>query len=324
VNGGLLVTSGTITGGNSNAAGATTPIGHVASVQFGTAGGILQVKSGAVFTGAISGFRAGDTVDITNIGGGQIGNYFNQASDTLTTPLDGTLKFAGFTNTAFTFTADASGNGTNITIAACFRRGTRILAERGEVAIETLRIGDEIATLGGGSQRIRWIGRRSYTRQFATGNRDVLPVLIRAGALADGVPSRDLWVSPDHALYIDGVLIPSRALINGESIVQESSVAEVSYYHLEFDEHAVITAEGALSESYVDDESRGQFDNAAEYTDLYPHAVRTAARFCAPRAEDGELLERVRRHLMVRSDAMTSGAPVIGSAYDLREMTSRD
>jgi O-antigen biosynthesis protein len=98
-------------------------------------------------------------------------------------------------------------------------------------------------------------------------------------------------------MFIDGMLIPAAALVNGVSIVQEAEIDEVTYIHLEFDTHTVIYAEGAASESFVDDESRAMFDNAAEYARLYPDAVVKPARFCAPRVEDGEELEAARRRL---------------------------
>ena len=98
-------------------------------------------------------------------------------------------------------------------------------------------------------------------------------------------------------MYLDGLLIAARDLVNGESIIQEEAVDEVTYLHLELDTHAVIYAEGAPSESFVDDESREMFDNAAEYALLYPNAVRKPARFCVPRVEEGWELEAVRRRL---------------------------
>ncbi len=146
-------------------------------------------------------------------------------------------------------------------------------------------------TSSGKARPIRWIGKQGYSGRFAAGNADVLPIQIKQGALADNVPKRDLWVSPLHAMYLDGVLIPAWALVNGVSIVQATRVDMVEYFHLELETHDVIVAEGAFSESFVDDGSRGMFHNAATYRAIYPAATPKAARYCAPRIEDGEQLQ---------------------------------
>jgi Hint domain-containing protein len=313
-----LVNFGTIQGGYGGVgvylngatvetAGSIRGSGTADSVQFGANGGLLQVNNGASFSGDIGGFKPGETVDITNLTPAQVQSDFNGATYTITTPSDGTLVFSGpFTGEQFTFTTDG-GSGTDVTLVPCFRRGTRIRTEHGETAVESLRIGDCVTTLSGAKRPIRWIGRRSYTAAFASGNRKVLPVLIRAGAVSDAVPHRDLWVSPEHAMFIDGMLIPALSLVNGVSISQPDAAAEVTYFHLEFDTHEVIYAEGAPSESYVDEANRNRFDNAAEYAALYPDAVPTPARFCAPRTEEGEALEAVRQRLAMRAEALARG-----------------
>jgi len=184
---------------------------------------------------------------------------------------------------------------------ACYCRGTMILTDRGEIPVEELRIGDPVVTISGEAKPICWIGCRSYRGRFAANNREVLPVRFKAGSLADDVPRRELSVSPLHAMFIDGVLIPAQVLVNGSSITQADAIELVEYFHIELAQHDVILAEGAASETFVDDGSRGMFLNAAEYGALYPDAVREPARYCAPRVEDGEELEAVRRRIAARS-----------------------
>lgn len=141
---------------------------------------------------------------------------------------------------------------------------------------------------------------RSYSGRFAAGNRNVLPIRIAAGALADNMPKRDLWISPLHAMYLDGMLIPAFALVNDRSIVQATSFDMVEYFHLELETHDVIVAEGALAESFIDDGSRAMFRNARDYAPLYPDAKRGRADYCAPVVEDGEQLEAIRRRIAAR------------------------
>jgi Hint domain len=158
-----------------------------------------------------------------------------------------------------------------------------------------------VLTASGAIEPIRWVGRRAYSARFIAGNRDVPPVCIRAGALADDLPRRDLWVSPLHAMFLDGVLVPAIDLVNGVTIVQPDPVDSVEYFHIELRHHDVILAEGAPSESFVDDDSRMMFQNVHEYAQLYPGAVREPARYCAPRLTHGYALEAIRERLAVRA-----------------------
>jgi hypothetical protein len=89
------------------------------------------------------------------------------------------------------------------------------------------------------------------------------PILIKAGAIAPGMPARDLRVSPDHAMEIDGHLIPAKHLVNGSSIIQEIWCKRVRYFHLELEAHGLLLSEGTWSESYLDDGNRHAFNNAA-------------------------------------------------------------
>jgi hypothetical protein len=192
--------------------------------------------------------------------------------------------------------------------APCYCPGTAILTDRGEVAVETLIVGDRLRTLSGDLHPVIWIGRRSYDGRFIAGNHLMLPVLIRAGALAQGVPRRDLTVSPGHAMFIDGQLVPAWRLVNGVSIVQAGAVESVTYYHVELDRHAVILAEDAPAESFFDDNCRMQFENAEAFARLYPNeGAKTPLQ---PRLEDGFGLQAMKERLASRAGVKTYAEPV--------------
>jgi hypothetical protein len=106
------------------------------------------------------------------------------------------------------------------------------------------------------------------------------------------------------------VLVEAKDLVNGVSIVQAERVEQVDYFHIELDSHDVIIAEGSLSESFIDDDSRGMFHNAHEYSALYPDAEHFAARYCAQRCADGYEVEAARH----RIDARAGLRPAVAEA----------
>ena len=177
---------------------------------------------------------------------------------------------------------------------ACYCTGTLILTDRGEKPVESLRIGDLVATASGGLEPIRWIGRRSYAGRFLQRNPAMLPVSIAAGALGNGLPRRMLRISPNHAMLLDGVLVAAKDLVNGMTIARERSADQVDYVHLELEQHDAVLAEGAASETFVDDGSRAMFHNLAETA--APSAPASVA-FCAPRVDSGHELDAIRRRL---------------------------
>ncbi|QDH17984.1 hypothetical protein E3D00_04055 [Swingsia samuiensis] len=183
----------------------------------------------------------------------------------------------------------------------CFCPGTLIATEQGETPIEELTIGDLVRTASGEIRPIHWIGRRSYDPLFAHGNRDVMPILIRADALAPGLPQKDLTISPLHAMFIDGFLIPALHLVNDQSIIQLTPSTEITYIHLELESHDLLIANGAPSESFIDDRSRNMFHNAHEYQTLYPQAQPQPAHYCAPRLEDGVELAQIQTRINQRA-----------------------
>jgi plastocyanin len=187
--------------------------------------------------------------------------------------------------------------------AICYLLGTRILTTTGEVPIEDLKAGDLVVTRFGGIQPIKWIGRQSFDSRFTKADRDRIPVCVHAGALGDRLPARDLCISPGHSMLVDGQLVIARSLVNGVTITQDESPAEIYYFQIELEAHDCIIAEGAWSETFADGPGlREQFHNAAEFAALYPdQAPPPAVTLCAPRPERGAKLEVVLRSVVARA-----------------------
>ncbi len=274
-------------------------------ITFGGSDATLRLAAGVSLNAdtSIESLTNGDQFDLAGFQSDTTGS-FSTDGHTLTLS-DGTestsfnLADATF-GLDFTVAPNAEGDGELVTVA-CYCPGTNIMTDHGEVAVEQLEIGDLVLTSGGERRPIKWIGRRSYVGWLAATNQKVWPVCLHPGALADGVPRRALFVSPEHAMFLDGALIPAGLLVNGASITQTEPLEDVHYIHLELDSHDVIWAEGALAETFIDDDSRGMFHNAAEFRVLYPDAADRPARFCAPRVEAGHELDRLQRRLIERA-----------------------
>ena len=165
----------------------------------------------------------------------------------------------------------------------CFVGGTHIATPAGERAVEALQAGDQVLTDDGRTMAVSWVGQQ-FIRPGAETSAAVMPVRIKAGALGENLPVRDLLVSPDHGLMLDGALVHASTLVNGTTIVTEAAAEPFTYYHVELDEHALLLAEGVAAESYTDRASRVAFDNAASYQAEFG-AARGVAHMDMPRAK---------------------------------------
>jgi len=178
----------------------------------------------------------------------------------------------------------------------CYLRGTRIRTPEGERRIEDLKIGDQVVTVSGESKPIKWIGHQRFNKPAGSAwPKSLLPVRVSRFALDAHTPFKDLYVSPNHALFIDDVLIPAIYLVNGTSIVQAMprGVEEIDYFHIELETHEVIFAEGAAAETLLvindretfADLTHDKFDNFVEHERLYaakgiPPMTPFAPRVC--------------------------------------------
>lgn len=143
----------------------------------------------------------------------------------------------------------------------CFTPGTRILTPMGYIPVELLREGDLVQTKDNGAQPVCWTGSRRMSGARLFTSPALRPIRLRAGAFGIGRPERDLLVSPGHRMLVKGraaqalfntpeVLVSARDMVNGDSVVQDLRVPEVTYIHLLLPRHEVLFAEGLETESF--------------------------------------------------------------------------
>jgi hypothetical protein len=286
------------------------PVAATQTIAFTGTDGTLALDDPSAFSGTVLGFVGSQTIDLTGLAYNANGLVLYAASNALEIIEDNTFALihiaAAQTLTHEYFHLSSDGlNGTNIieNSVPCFLRGTLIRTAAGEVAVEDLRIGDMILGADGAGKAVKWIGRRRYAAPLPE-NPDIIPVQIKAGALAENVPARDLYLSPLHAVGVDGFLVPAGALLNGVSVIDRADITEIDYFHIETDQHDMIIANGAPAETFIDDHSRKMFDNADEYARLYPHGQTLSHVLCAPRLEYGPALESIRRKIALRAGVL--------------------
>jgi hypothetical protein len=281
--------------------------------QFADDSAILQLNiDTATYNAIIAGFKPGNRIDLgaTDVDTATYladpGGY----TGTLTLSFEGNtvavLNLDGFYSESSFVLSDIGGD-MAVTVP-CFAQGTLLATPGGEVAVEALAVGDTVLTADGVG-RVVWTGWRRVECRRHPRPHDVLPVRVRADAFGPGVPARDVVLSPDHAVFQAGVLIPVRYLLNGATVVQER-VRAVTYWHVELERHAVMRAAGLPVESYLDTGNRADFANGPGPRRLYPDFRPVDAmavwegRACAPLRLEGREVEAVRAALLARAGAM--------------------
>lgn len=169
----------------------------------------------------------------------------------------------------------------------CFTPGSVICTPRGLVDVDDLVVGDCVPTMDHGLRQIEWIGRTRLPKSVLEQNPSFRPVLIKSGALGNGLPLSDMRVSPQHRLLITGwqaelhfgeseVLVPAIKLCNGKTIYQEAPTDAVTFIHIMFAAHEIVWVDGVATESYLpsahDRTAMGQ-----ELQQLFPDKISATA-----------------------------------------------
>lgn len=287
------------------------------TVEFGAGPALLTLPGSGALGVTLLGLHSGDVVDflsISSIPSGPFGtggaavadgalNITGASGDTASLPLSGAAE-------GLTFELAPDGQGGSLLQVACFARGVRIATPGGDAPVESLRPGDRVLTADRRVAPVRWVGCTTLDLRRHPAPERAAPIRIRAGALAEGVPARDLLVSPEHCLLIEGALVPAGLLANGASIARDDGFARIEYWHVELDRHDALLAEGAAAESYLDTGNRALFAGSQGARALHPDLAGApdaaalavwAAHGCAPLRLEAEGL---RARLRARAEAL--------------------
>ncbi len=179
----------------------------------------------------------------------------------------------------------------------CFTPGTLIKTPLGDIAVESLNVGDVVVTQDSGLQTIRWIGRKKVSGARLQASPNLRPVLIKKDAFGPNMPDRDMHVSPQHRILVSNartmlnfaeteVLAPAKGLITDQSVMVDSATKSVEYIHILFDKHEIVFSNNLPTESFhpgdlslagLDDEARNEVfelfpELRSDYTSYGPAA----------------------------------------------------
>jgi collagen type I alpha len=286
----------------------------VDSVTFADPGGSFTLETSGVLdvahdvilsagTVVIDGqMLSGGTISITGENGIAFGSSATLAAGFVQFNTNGTIDISAPV-TAITSVITTGGTVTVVPAAvACFAAGTGIDTPTGEAFVENLAPGDLVTLARGSTAPVVWIGRRHVDCARHPDPHAVWPIRIKRGAFADDMPRHDLILSPDHAIYAEGVLVPIRFLVNHRTIIQERR-DQVTYLHVELPRHDILLAHGLPVESYLETGNRSAFENGGSVTQLHPNfSVHVwEAQGCAPLVITGDEFQRIVKALRRRT-----------------------
>ncbi|MBO1360469.1 Hint domain-containing protein [Acetobacter sacchari] len=274
----------------------TLSVAKIASGTFGTAlspsdvvttdvtfnNGVLTYvdSTGSTVTLTINYSWGADGEEVIVVSGSGGGNYYYAISDPSVDLSDYTytnntgyaasqyskmnwiLTSSSDSNNKVTLTTDSNLNA-NGDWTVCFLAGTLIRTANGDLPVEQISVGDEVFAYEAGDavkRKVVWVGRaETNVKPWLPDDMAGYPIRVLRDALAEGVPYKDMLITPEHSLFFGDFFIPVRMLVNGRSIIYDKTITSYDYYHVETELHSVIMADGILTESYLDTGNRKNF-----------------------------------------------------------------
>ncbi|QHM91092.1 Hint domain-containing protein [Acetobacter pasteurianus] len=208
---------------------------------------------------------------------------------------------------------DYSFNGDTVTVT-CFLAGSMIRTPEGEKAVENIQLGDDVLAFDwqhnkNVARTVVWAGKaHAHVQADLADDEAGWPVRILENAIAPGVPYKDMLVTAEHCLFFNGKFVPARMLVNGVSIFYDKSITSYDYYHVETEQHAVITADGVQTESYLDTGNRSSFRQLGKVVALRGKAKSWAHDAGAPLGVERAFVEPLFYALSARARKIASPA----------------
>ncbi|MCH4021955.1 MAG: Hint domain-containing protein [Acetobacter sp.] len=214
----------------------------------------------------------------------------------------------------------------NTYIGACFLSGSMIRTKNGDIAIENIHIGDEIIAFDWESQsdivrQVIWAGKAHVdVRPHLMDDQAGWPIRILKNAISDGVPYKDMLITAEHCLFFNNKFVPARMLVNGRSIFYDKSFVSYDYYHIETEQHAVVVADGMLTESYLDTGNRSVFRQTDDVVAFMPSRHLSWENAAAPLDVEQGFVEPIYRQIEER--AVQTGIMDVSVAPELTAVTN--
>lgn len=301
------------------------------TITFGDGGGTLVITPASGVTlltfSNISGFgNTGSTIEIPGSGKVTNATYDSTSKTTsITTDTGITVKVSGdytISNNSL-YQQESGGNlyisasptnslGTSA-VLVCFLSGSMIRTSKGDVAVEDIQIGDQVVTFDWRNNQdvirpVIWTGKGHCKVRFDLPDDEAgWPVRVLKDAIADGVPYKDMLITAEHCLFFRDRFVPVRMLVNGVSIFYDKSISSYEYYHIETESHSIITADGMLTESYLDTGNRSSFRQNGKIATLRGAVKNWKNHAGAPLGVERSFVEPLFRALEWRQNSLVGG-----------------